>query len=126
MGRGISTPQDEENKKIIAARINQLLSAQGKKKIDLHRATGIPVSTITGYVQGQTLPNAENLEKIAAFFDVKKSEIDPRFAKEKIKVDVDLDGILSRSVAWQGKQLTDSDRAIIKAQIQAYLDNKSN
>ncbi|MDR0299152.1 MAG: helix-turn-helix transcriptional regulator [Streptococcaceae bacterium] len=125
MGRGNSTPQDEENKKIIAAKINQLLLAQNKKKIELHRATGIPVSTITGYVQAKTLPNPENLEKISTFFEVKKSAIDPRFSKDEIKVNVNLDEILARSVAWQGKDLSESDKAIIKAQIQAYLDHKA-
>ncbi|MFK4781406.1 S24 family peptidase [Lactococcus petauri] len=81
-GRGHSTPQDEENKKIISSNLNKLLSDTNTKKIDIHRATEIPVSTLTGYFQAQTLPNAGNLQKLADFFGVYKSDIDPRFADD--------------------------------------------
>lgn len=83
-GRGHSTPQDEENKKIISSNLNQLLSDTNTKKIDIHRATEIPVSTLTGYFQAQTLPNAGNLQKLADFFGVFKSDIDPRFADDTV------------------------------------------
>ena len=54
---------------------------QGKKQIELSRITGIPASTLTGYVKGTSLPVPENLEKIAAFFQVAVAEIDPSIAQ---------------------------------------------
>lgn len=81
-GRGSSTPEDEKNKKIIANNINRLLKEKNVKQVDLRKGTGIPASTITGYVKGTSLPNAGNVQKMADFFSVKKSEIDPRFDYE--------------------------------------------
>ena len=78
-GRGKLTPQDLEYMKIISTNINSLLSNRNYKQIDLSRGTGIPASTLTGYVKGSSLPIPGNVQKIADFFGVKKSEIDPRF-----------------------------------------------
>lgn len=78
-GRGKLTPQDYEYMKKIAANINALLASQNKKQIDVVRETGIPASTLTGYVKGTSLPIPGNVQKIADFFGVKKSQIDPRF-----------------------------------------------
>ena len=80
MARSELTPLDESYKPIIAKRINNLLNIQKKKQVDLHKSTGIPSSTLTGYVKGRTLPTPGNVQKIADFFNVRKSDIDPRFA----------------------------------------------
>jgi hypothetical protein len=40
----------------------------------------IPKSTLTGYVQGTSLPTAGNVQKLADYFNVKKSDLDLRFA----------------------------------------------
>ncbi|WP_247948391.1 LexA family transcriptional regulator [Streptococcus constellatus] len=78
-GRGKLTPQDYEYMKIVSNNINYLLETHNKKQIDIVRFTGIPASTLTGYVKGTSLPIPGNVQKIADFFGVKKSQIDPRF-----------------------------------------------
>lgn len=55
------------------------MSARGVRQIDLHNSTGIPKSTITGYVKGTSLPTAGNLQKMADFLNIRKSQLDPRF-----------------------------------------------
>ncbi|HBI2077463.1 TPA: LexA family transcriptional regulator [Enterococcus faecalis] len=50
--------------------------------MDIHVATNIPKSTLTGYIKGTSTPNKGNIQKIADFFGVKKSKIDPRFNSE--------------------------------------------
>lgn len=82
-GRGNLTPKDIEAMKIISNNINLLLLKTDTKQVDLSRTTGIPASTITGYVKGTSLPIPGNIQKIADFFHVKKSDIDPRFKEEK-------------------------------------------
>ena len=82
-GRGKLTPQDIEYMKIISSNINRLLNEQNKKQVDIARGTKIPPSTITGYVKGTSLPIPGNVEKIADFFGVLKSDIDPRFKATK-------------------------------------------
>ncbi|WP_440894932.1 XRE family transcriptional regulator [Amphibacillus sp. Q70] len=81
MARGELTPIEEFSKKFFSNRLNQLLIKQNKKQVDLHKATQIPRSTLTGYVKGETLPKPGNVQKIADFFNVAKSDIDPRFSE---------------------------------------------
>ena len=81
-GRGELTPKDIEIRKIISSNINNLLAQSNKRQIDIHVATNIPKSTLTGYIKGTSTPNKGNIQKIADFFGVKKSKIDPRFNSE--------------------------------------------
>lgn len=84
------SPQDKENKQFFSARFNELLSLHNKKQVDVHRDLNIPKSTITGYVKGTSLPTMGNLQKIADYFGVLKSDIDLRF---KNKDDASDDGL---------------------------------
>ena len=78
-GRGKLTPQDKEDMKVFSANLNSILSDRNCKQAELSRATGIPPSTLTGYVKGTSLPIPGNVQKIADFFGVPKSTLDPRF-----------------------------------------------
>ena len=79
-GRGKLTPQDKEDMKVFSANLNSILSDKNCKQVELSRATGIPASTLTGYVKGTSLPIPGNVQKIADFFGIPKSVLDPRFA----------------------------------------------
>lgn len=79
MARGEQTPQEKEAMKVVSARLNGLISAHNIKQKDLSEATGIPTSTLSGYMKGSSLPIAGNIQKLADYFGVKKSAIDPRF-----------------------------------------------
>lgn len=74
-----NSPQDIKNRLYFSARLNRLMKEQGKRQIDLHNDLGIPKSTLTGYVKGRSMPNTENLQKLADYFKVEVSDIDPRF-----------------------------------------------
>lgn len=65
---------------------------KGMTQADLSYKTGIPATTLSGYLKEKSTPNAGNLEKMARVLNVEKSDIDPRyhfplvteqFAKEK-------------------------------------------
>lgn len=79
MARGEQTPQEKEAMKVVSARLNGLISAHNIKQKELSEATGIPTSTLSGYMKGSSLPIAGNIQKLADYFCVKKSAIDPRF-----------------------------------------------
>lgn len=83
MARGELTPRELETRQLISNNINQLLSERHKKQIDISNATNIPKSTLTGYVKGTSTPTPGNIQKIADFFNIPKSSIDPRFANIK-------------------------------------------
>ncbi|MFZ2602083.1 MAG: helix-turn-helix domain-containing protein [Lactococcus lactis] len=82
MGRSKLTPREEALKPIIAGNIKKYLNKFNKKPADLQRGTGIAQSTISDYTSGKTLVNPGNIEKIASFFGILKSDIDPRFSDE--------------------------------------------
>jgi len=84
-GRGELTPHELAQMKVISENINNLLRINKCKQVDLSKATGIPPSTLTGYIKGRSLPIPGNIEKIANFFNVNKSEIDPRFSDYSIE-----------------------------------------
>ncbi|MBK0348959.1 helix-turn-helix transcriptional regulator [Aerococcaceae bacterium zg-ZJ1578] len=77
-----NSPQDKENRIYFSNKLNELLDIHNKKQIDLHRDLNIPKSTITGYVKGTSLPTSGNVQKIADYFGIKKSELDIRFQND--------------------------------------------
>lgn len=88
-GRGKLTPADYRYMEIISANINHLLESTNTKQIELSRGAGIAPSTLTGYVKGTSLPIAGNVQKMADFFGVKKSDIDPRLKTESSTTSLD-------------------------------------
>lgn len=55
----------------------------GMTQSDLAAKAGIPLTTLSGYIREKSTPNAGNLEKLASALNVKKSNIDPRYALVK-------------------------------------------
>lgn len=82
-GRGKLTPQDEEYKKIISDRLNKLLYEHNIKQSHLADSLKIPRSSFNEYIKGSALPNPGNVQKIADYFGLLKSDIDPRFLPSK-------------------------------------------
>lgn len=79
MARGELTPQEIETRKKISSNINKLINEKNVTQVQIHNHTKIPKSTLTGYVKGTSTPNTGNVQKLADFFGVSKSAIDPRF-----------------------------------------------
>lgn len=116
MPRTELTPQDKEYKKVISANLNELLQLSGKKQIDITRQTGIPASTLTGYFKGTRLPSPVNVQKLADFFNVLKSDVDPRFKKIS---ESDTDGLRIRLLSKYEKLNTENKKKVVD-----YADNK--
>lgn len=116
MPRTELTPQDKEYKKVISATLNELLQLSGKKQIDITRQTGIPASTLTGYFKGTRLPSPVNVQKLADFFNVLKSDVDPRFKKIS---ESDTDGLRVRLLSKYEKLNTENKKKVVD-----YADNK--
>ncbi|WP_050284640.1 LexA family transcriptional regulator, partial [Streptococcus pneumoniae] len=118
-GRGKLTPQDKEDMKVFSANLNSILSDRNCKQAELSRATGIPPSTLTGYVKGTSLPIPGNVQKIADFFGVPKSVLDPRFVTNNSMVDDSSSNTSSIQTIYdqlepprQGKVLTFAERQL--------------
>jgi len=128
MGRGNLTPQEIKFKTIISSNLNNLLNISGEKKIDIHRQTGIPQSTVSDYFSGNSLPSEENVKKLAQFFNVETYEIDPRFKEGSSEQDEDgkLEEMLSNARSFEGNLITDNDKELLKDWLKVYYKNKRN
>ena len=118
-GRGELTPKDIEIRKIISTNINKLLEQYNKKQTDIHNATGIPKSTLTGYIKGTSTPNQGNIQKISDFFGVKKSDIDPRFSSDLKKQNerkLDINSIYSQLTPPRQQKVYDFAKQELKEQ----------
>lgn len=71
--------RDAPLKREIANSLKRLGEENNKTQLDLSKGTGIARSTISDYFRGSTLVKPGNLEKIAEFFGVNKSDIDPSY-----------------------------------------------
>ncbi|MBS4750352.1 helix-turn-helix domain-containing protein [Carnobacteriaceae bacterium zg-ZUI78] len=78
-GRGKATPQDIEAMKHVSVTLIRLMEENGFKQSQLADVLEIPRSSFNEYVKGNTLPKPGNVQKIADFFGLLKSDIDPRF-----------------------------------------------
>lgn len=81
MARSELTPQDKANQKKISLTLNELSNSRKISQAEISRATKIPAGTLNGYFKGTSLPSPGNVQKLADFFNVFKSDIDPRFEK---------------------------------------------
>ena len=116
MARTELTPQDKEYKKIISSRLNDLLSRSGRKQIDITRSVGIPASTLTGYFKGTRLPSPKNVEKLAEYFNVEKSDIDPRFGRDHKEDDLKTADLADDDTifTFEGKPIPEQDLEYMK------------
>ena len=51
---------------------------------ELSEKTGIPASTLSGYIARRSTPRADQVQKLADAFNVPKSTIDPRFSSKAV------------------------------------------
>ena len=82
-GRGKATPQEKEAMEFVSTKIRQLLDENNLKQSHLADKLDIPRSSFNEYVRGNALPRPGNVQKIADYFGLLKSDIDPRFKSNK-------------------------------------------
>ena len=75
------------NKEILARNLKKHISKSGKDRSQIAEDLGFPYSTLTDWVNGKKYPRINNIEKLAAYFDVSKSDLIEDF--EEIKKDND-------------------------------------
>lgn len=79
MARRELTPQEIQMRKIISSNLISLAEQNHITQTEISEKLDIPKSTINGYFNGTSVPNSGNVQKLADYFNVQKSDIDPRF-----------------------------------------------
>ena len=75
------------NKDILAKNLKKYIAKSGKDRGEIAADLGFPYSTLTDWVNGKKYPRINNIEKLAAYFKVSKSDLIEDF--EEIKKDND-------------------------------------
>lgn len=98
-GRGKATPQEKEAMEFVSTKIRQLLDENNLKQSHLADKLDIPRSSFNEYVRGNALPRPGNVQKIADYFGLLKSDIDPRFKSNKEEIDNSLIAQINTKIA---------------------------
>ena len=75
------------NKEILSKNLKKYISKSGKDRGTIAEDLGLPYSTVTDWINGNKYPRINNIEKLAEYFNVSKSDLIEDF--EEIKKDND-------------------------------------
>lgn len=73
---------------------------------------------------GQRNPKRDKLTKMAEFFDVSIDYLLGTTDDPRTQVDIDIDEAIEKSVAYDGKPITDNDREIIRNFLKEHFHGK--
>lgn len=106
-------------------RIKDLADAKQTTFAEIERKIGISNGQIRRW--DKVSPKAENIKKVADYFDVSVDYLLERTEKAlptKKQQSTDLDEILDGMMSFDGKPMTDHDREAIRAYLQGRFSNK--
>lgn len=72
------------NKEILSRNLRKYISKSGKDRSDIAKELGFPYSTLTDWVNGKKYPRINNIEKLAEYFKVSKSDLIEDFEEKKL------------------------------------------
>jgi len=75
------------NKNVLSKNLKKYIAKAGKDRGQIAEELGLSYSTLTDWVNGKKYPRIDNIEKLAAYFNVSKSELIEDY--EEIKKDND-------------------------------------
>ena len=75
------------NKNVLSKNLKKYIAKTGKDRTQIAKELGLSYSTLTDWVNGKKYPRIDNIEKLASYFNVSKSELIEDF--EEIKKDND-------------------------------------
>jgi len=76
------------NKEVLAKNLKKYIAKSGKDRGDIAADLGMSYSTLTDWINGNKYPRINNIEKLAIYFNVSKSDLIEDF--EEIKKDNDV------------------------------------
>lgn len=71
------------NKEILANNLKKYIAKSGKDRSVVAEDLGLPYSTLTDWVNGKKYPRINNIEKLATYFGVSKSNLIEDFEETK-------------------------------------------
>lgn len=106
-----------ENKEIFATNLRKYIAISGKDRKEIARALGFPYSTLTDWVNGNKYPRINNIEKMADYFGVSKSDLIEDFEQKKKDNDIMADIIVKIRMNKDLLEVVDKVVSLDNAQI---------
>lgn len=63
------------NKEVFARNLKKLIKRSGKERTQIAKDLNFPYSTVTDWINGNKYPRINNIEKLAKYFNVSKSDL---------------------------------------------------
>lgn len=123
-GRGKLTPHEIEAMKVVSDNLQRILSDRNLKQSQVADALNIPRSTFNDYMKGNTLPIPGNIQKIADYFGLLKSDIDPRFAFPAYSASLPISDT-ARAISDTVEKLEEPRRVIVLDTAKMQLDEQN-
>ena len=105
------------NKEILAKNLRKYIAMSGKDRKHIARSLGFPYSTLTDWVNANKYPRIDNIEKMADYFGVSKSDLIEDFEQKqkdndaladiivKIRMNKDLLEVVDKVVSLDNAQI---------------------
>lgn len=71
------------NKEVFSKNLKKHIERSKKNRKDIAKSLGLPYSTITDWINGRKYPRIDNIEKLAGYFGICKSDLIEDFDKKK-------------------------------------------
>lgn len=72
-----------ENKEVFARNLKMYIAKSGKDRMEVAEDLGISYSTLTDWINGKKYPRINNIEKLAAYFKISKSDLIEDFEEKR-------------------------------------------
>lgn len=66
---------DQELQAIFTKNLNKYIALSGQKQVDIANAISVPTTTFNTWVTGDAIPRMGNIQKLADYFGVNKSDL---------------------------------------------------
>lgn len=121
-GRGKLTPHELEAMKVVSNNLQKILFEKNLKQSQIADALNIPRSTFNDYIKGNTLPIPGNVQKIADYFGLLKSDIDPRFTSTNTSPTL---STTAKAISETVERLEEPRRVIVLDTAKTQLDEQN-
>lgn len=108
---------DIQNKHILSRNLKRYITMSGKDRKEVARALNVPYSTLTDWINGNKYPRIDNIEKMAIYFGVSKSNLIEDFEQKKkdndamtdiivrLRMDKDLLEVVNKIISLDNAQI---------------------
>lgn len=110
---------------IFAKNLNHLMKKHGENLSELSDRINVAYSTVSDWQHGKKMPRSGSLQKLADHFNVNISYLTSEHLHTNSSDSFSVDEAVDRLRSYQGKPVSDDQKAVLKDLIKGYLDRNN-